>query len=94
MKTQRSDQLQNKCRFLWEEFDPIGVLSSLGDALGEYDIYLAHTVDLVVDSADRYKFSKFVESCVYGNMGLSRSSQRDDDIEKFVKKLSELTAEK
>ncbi|MGR3620758.1 hypothetical protein [Pseudophaeobacter sp.] len=93
MKTQKRAQLHNKCRFLWEEFDPIGVLSSLGDVSGEYDSYVAPTVDLVVASADRYKFSKFVQSCVYANMGLARSSKWDGEIEKFADKLCELTAE-
>ena len=91
MKRRQRDQLLTQCRILWEEFDPIGLSSSTGDVTGEYEGFLSHSVELVAASADRHKLSRYVQNCVYINIGLSRSSQLDGEIDKFVFKLREIS---
>ncbi len=60
--------LTHLCRRLWNAFDPISV-SSVG-IQDEYDGYIPHTVRLIMENADNYKFMKHIENVVCVNIGM------------------------
>lgn len=90
MKQHEKEQLLKECETLWEQFDPIGVSDMAGGVDCEYRGYVPQTMNLVAASADQYKFTKFLQNCVYVNMGLSRTFSREEAIELFAKQLSDL----
>lgn len=90
MKQGDLNKLKAECETLWEQFDPLGVSGYSGGVDGEYRGYLRRTVNLVEAAADQHKLKAFVETCVYLNMGLSRTPTRDEAIAHFVIELSNL----
>ena len=90
MRLSKKDELQAKCRMLWERFDPIGLNSFSPGIDGEYDGYIPQTVSLLTGAADRHKLSSFVQNSVYVSVGLPRVPSQDEAIRWFVQELSEL----
>ena len=86
--TRSLEDLRATCRRLWNDFDPIGVVpDGIED---EYEAYLPHTVQLVEDGADSYRFRQYLAGCVFTNMGLSANPQRQDRIAAFAETLASL----
>ncbi|MHA3913626.1 hypothetical protein [Halovulum sp. GXIMD14793] len=90
MKKFEKEGLHAECQLLWDQFDPIGLSECATGIDDEYRSYIPHTAELVLASADRYKFSKFIKNCLYVDMGLSRSPSSEEAIAQFVEKLCNL----
>jgi hypothetical protein len=81
--------LFDQCRQLWNEFDPIGVMEA--DIFDEYESYIPQTVKLVLEGADANKITTHIEHCVYVDIGMSKHSSMQAEIQNFVKKLCDLS---
>lgn len=90
MKVTNYRKLLDQCRVLWNEFDPIGVIDSETGNVDEYDGYLNHTAKLILDGANDFKFTAYIEICMYENMGLGRTALGDQATKAFVQKLLQL----
>lgn len=92
-KTEQT-RLEELCRSLWNEYDPIGVRVNLGTDNSpdwfpddEYESYVPHTVTLVLEGADAVKHRRHIEHCCTVNMGLRPRHVSDEALTLFVERL-------
>lgn len=90
-------RLYASCRDYWNEYDPIGVCANAPGnsspdwvAEDEYDSYVPHTVQLVLDGADAVKLHQYIEQCCSVSMGLRPRQNTDEALTRFVEKLRAL----
>ena len=80
--------LKNLSRKLWNDFDPISVISAEND--DEYESYAPHTAKLILENADKYKINKYIEHVVFINIGMINFPK--SKIERFANRLAEVTS--
>lgn len=79
-KAKEMQVLLNRCRELWNEFDPIGVLEDGDGPRDEYDSYLPQTVKYALSDTD--ELIAYVRKIVEADMGMA--SFPEGEIEKFA----------
>jgi hypothetical protein len=68
-KNREARLLLTRCRELWNEFDPIGVMADGDGPRDEYDSYLAQTVEHAMSDTNGLK--AYVRKVVLEYMGLT-----------------------
>ncbi len=79
----------DRCRKLWNEFDPIGVLAGGEGPRDEYDSYLTQTIKYALSDPDQ--LTAYVRNAVRVQMGMISYPERE--IERFANRVrAELSA--
>ena len=77
----------SELRDLWNEFDPIGVMSSEDWPKDEYETYVGGCMKLLQEEASAEELEAYVKWAVYEYMGLSVHEKLESDIKSFIPKM-------